>query len=208
MKTSLIVAGVIVAVGSAGAWVALRDPGRGRVQDRASPEYPTAGPKVPSSIEFKYDGASDRTRMVLTLKNMEVKARSGFGAADTRLVITSSYEGSARAPDRHETSVSCKLSAKVAAPGLFSYVGSLGELTADGRAVPVREDVKKGEEAGQPIQSSGGVETVRFKLDTEDLLALASAGSVAGRFGAMEFSLTASNLKDLREFAAQMNPNP
>jgi hypothetical protein len=168
--------------------------------------YPPRSASAPASIRSAYDSANDRTTMTLSLPGLRADPPVP-GVAALTLSLTSSFAGRERAPDKPEGSADASLSAVCQSPGALAFSGPPGTLTADGADLPLREASGKNHYNSTP--APGGVEeSVRFRVNTPDLVAAANAQQVALTIGRVRVPITGQALSDLREFAARMNPRP
>lgn len=171
----------------------------------AALEYPAPSPTLPATIKVAHSDTRDRTSMTLELRSLTPAPAQGYRISNTRLRFVSRYDGAARDAEHPELSVQCTLSLDSSTPGALA-VSKPGGFIADG--TPVATRFAKGGDPPYSSKVTKGVchETLRFKLDTAALVALANAKQATARFGVVELKLSAPQLHDLREFAARMNP--
>jgi hypothetical protein len=161
---------------------------------------------LPPTISVKYDPKDGKTEMVLRLSGLNVQCKSGAGVTESAFRVTSEFHGTQRDPNVGELSVVCAVVVTSKSGGLLAMGSTPPDIVADGVSLPTRPIQNTAK--SHVIERVGALfhETVRFKLDTEQLLALASAKQASVRIGSVEVLLDQRHLADVKEFAARMNP--
>lgn len=164
---------------------------------------PTTGGASPESISVEFDAARDRTKMTLTLKPA---ATTPTGAAldGVTLRLVSEFLGQHRAEP--ELSVTARLTVVSRDAGVLAPASPPGAFEADGKELPVMAPAGGKSGYTSAAKPDGSHESLSFRVPTRDLLKLAKASKVNGRFGAMSLTLSAAQARDLREFIARMKP--
>jgi hypothetical protein len=175
-------------------------------QTVAALNYPTASADLPSTIAIKYNSNEDKTEMVLRLAGLGLRADSRSRATDAAFRITSEFHGAQRDPNSGELSVVCAVVVTSSSGGVLALGSIPPDIVADGVSLPTRPI--QNASRTHVIEREGAVfhETVRFKLETEQVLALAAAKQATIRVGSAEVILDSRHMADVKEFAARMNP--
>lgn len=167
--------------------------------------YPRASPICPPSIKIAYDDIKDRTRMTLTWSGLSATA-SGYRLSNATLRLTSEFAGEVRPVDAGELSVQGVLTAvSIPEGGLAAGVPPV-EFTVDGLAIEAKPATAGKSGYSSKAKSDGSHESLAFKVRTQDLITMASAKSLKWKAGVAECAVSSSQVADLREFVARMNP--
>lgn len=166
--------------------------------------YPKSTGTLPRSVQVRYDPTSDRTEMMLQIPGL--RALSG-GVGPLTLTLTSSHKGRVRGADNPEGSVDASAAAVSGNAGSLAFAGAPGVIVIDGNVIDLVGPSEGS--AYMSVPTPGGTEeVVRCRVPTPAVVAAANGGSVAFRFAGKDFPLSASQVADLREFAARLDPTP
>lgn len=175
-------------------------------QRAAEYNYPTPSAALPKSIAVSYDPGKDRTTMTLMLAGMPVSVPSAYRTTGPSFQIISEFAGQSRKPDAGELSVRCLFSATTTTPGVLAPSSPIATFTADGTSFESRPPPSNKAPFRSESSPAGTREIVEFRLSTSGLIALAHAKSVSAQIGTATLTFSPSQISDLREFAARMNP--
>lgn len=175
-------------------------------QRAAEYNYPTPSAALPKSIAVSYDPGKDRTTMTLTLAGMVVNVPSAYRITGPGVQIISEFAGQSRKPDAGELSVRCLFSATTTTPGVLAPSSPIATFTADGTSFESRPPPSNKSPFRSESSPAGTREIVEFRLSTSGLIALAHAKSVSAQIGTATLTFSPTQISDLREFAARMNP--
>jgi heat shock protein HslJ len=169
--------------------------------------YPKSTGIQPKTMEITFDGASNRTSMMLRLVDLRVSGDGARQVSSSVLHLTSSHKGRVRPSDDPEGSVDGSLVAQSSTSGVLAYSGAPGTVTADGQTTPLKGASGKNEYSSTKT-ATGNEEIVGFRFPTKDLITASKASNLSMAFGTIKVELTGQQLEDLREFAARLNPKP
>lgn len=169
--------------------------------------YPQASAICPLSIKIVYDDVKDRTRMTLTWSALSATA-SGYRLSNATLRLNSEFVGKVRPADTGELSVQGVLTAVSIPEGGLAAGSPPAEFTVDGTVIEAKPATAGKSGYSSKAKSDGSHESLAFKVRTQDLITMASAKSLKWKAGVAECAVSSSQVADLREFVARMNPRP
>ncbi len=175
-------------------------------QRAAEYNYPTPSSTLPRSIAVSYDPGKDRTTMTLSLTGLAANVPSAYRVSGLSLSVISEFAGQSRNPDAGELSVRCVLTGTTTTPGVLAPSSPVATLSADGKTFESRPPPSNKSPFRTETSSSGTREIVEFRLSTSGLIALAHAKSVSAQVGTATLTFSPTQIADLREFVARMNP--
>lgn len=145
--------------------------------------------------------------MAIELSGLSATCASGYRADKTAMKLTSFHSGRRRASNAGEASVDGLITVVTPTAGVLA--GSLPPVVfvIGSDRIEAKTPISSSEMYTSRKKPDGVHESLRFRIQTEDLVRIATATSIVAECGVAKIRLSEHQIADLREFVARMNPS-